>query len=63
MTYWLEKGVAGFRIDAFNHMFEDQKFLDEEINPWITDPNAYDYTNHIYTKDLVCVLVYLSFYI
>lgn len=57
LSFWLEKGVAGFRIDAINHMFEDAKFRDEPRNEWNTDPNSYDYLNHIYTKDLVSSLV------
>lgn len=53
LLFWLNKGVAGFRVDAINHMFEDQRYLDEPRNQFNTDPNSYDYLTHIYTKDQV----------
>lgn len=59
MTYWLEKDVAGFRVDAFNHMFEDSQFRDEQINDWANE-NTYDYTTHEYTKDLVCIVTQID---
>lgn len=52
MSFWLDLDVAGFRVDAFNHMFEDPQFRDEPTNSWANE-NTYDYTTHIYTKDLV----------
>lgn len=53
MTFWLDLGVAGFRIDAVPHLFEDTQNRDEPLshNPDVT-PDDYDYLNHIYTKDL-----------
>jgi alpha-glucosidase len=52
LTFWLEKGVDGFRIDAINHMFETVGLPDE---PYI-DPNgdktSYDNLRHIHTMDL-----------
>ena len=33
LRFWLDMGVAGFRIDAVPHFFEDESFLDEEIVP------------------------------
>ncbi|XP_064535198.1 maltase 2 isoform X2 [Drosophila montana] len=56
LLFWLNKGVAGFRIDALNHLFEDEALPDEPLNGKTTDPLSYDYTQHIYTKDLPEVL-------
>lgn len=53
LEFWLNKGVAGFRVDAINHMFEDNRYLDEPRNPFNNDPNSYDYLSHVYTKDQV----------
>jgi alpha-glucosidase len=33
-------------------MFEDDQFRDEPRNPSVADPDNYEYTLHIYTKDL-----------
>ncbi|XP_058058427.1 maltase 1-like [Anopheles bellator] len=51
LRYWMERGAAGFRVDAINHMFEDAELRNEPINN-PEDPNSYGYTHHIYTKDL-----------
>ncbi|BFF95477.1 maltase 2 [Drosophila madeirensis] len=56
ILFWLNKGVAGFRIDAVNHMFEVESLEDEPLSGKTTDPLSYDYTRHIYTKDLPEVL-------
>ncbi|XP_030556538.1 maltase 2 isoform X2 [Drosophila novamexicana] len=56
LLFWLNKGVAGFRIDALNHLFEDEALSDEPLSGKTTDPLSYDYTEHIYTKDLPEVL-------
>lgn len=53
LAFWLGKGVAGFRVDAINHLFEDMRFLDEPRNAADTDPNSYDCLQHIYTADVV----------
>lgn len=47
----MDKGCAGFRLDAINHMFEDPEFRDEPIDNK-DNPDSYDYLNHIHTKDL-----------
>lgn len=52
LRFWLEKGVDGFRVDAINHMFEEDSFRDEPLSGKSTDPNDYQYLDHIYTKDL-----------
>jgi alpha-glucosidase len=53
LLFWLDKGADGFRLDAINHMFEDELFRDEEETGWTTDPNSYDFLHHYYTKDVV----------
>ncbi|CRL00644.1 CLUMA_CG013904, isoform A [Clunio marinus] len=52
MQFYMEKGVSGFRLDAINHMFEDDQFRDEPRNEFVTNPDDYEYYSHIYTKDL-----------
>ncbi|XP_052864295.1 alpha-glucosidase-like [Anopheles cruzii] len=49
LRFWLEKGVDGFRLDAINHMFEDEQLRDEP--PGWGAPGTYDELDHIYTKD------------
>jgi glycosidase len=53
LRFWLAKGVAGFRIDAVNHMYEVEDFRDEPPTGTDNDPLSYGYTHHWYTKDLV----------
>lgn len=57
LTFWLDKGVAGFRVDAIPTLFEvlpdaDGNYPDE---PRTFDPNCGPddncYLNHIYTED------------
>lgn len=54
LKFWIERGVAGFRIDAINMMFEDESFADEPLsnNP-LPDPlpEFYDPLNHTLTRD------------
>lgn len=56
LTYWLEKGVSGFRIDAIPALFEkveaDGSFLDEPRS-YNLDCDAHDhcYLQNIYTED------------
>lgn len=52
------KGVAGFRVDAVNCLFEVDKELFGGVYPDETlsgrtdvDPGSHDYLDHIYTKD------------
>jgi alpha-glucosidase len=33
MRFWLDKGVAGFRLDAIETLFEDPKLRDEKVSP------------------------------
>lgn len=53
MQFWLAKGVAGFRIDAVNHIFEVEDLRDEPVSPDDSDPKSYGHLYHYYTKDLV----------
>ena len=38
LRFWFERGVDGMRIDAIRHMYEDESFADEPINPDFTPP-------------------------
>ncbi|EDW12454.1 maltase 1 [Drosophila mojavensis] len=51
LTYWLKRGVSGFRIDAVNYVFEDKQLRDEPLSGATSDPNSVDYLNHIYTRN------------
>lgn len=58
IRFWLDKGVAGFRVDAIAHLFEVDKELfggkypDEPLSgDSDADPLSYSYLNHIYTVD------------
>ncbi|XP_058823710.1 maltase 1-like [Topomyia yanbarensis] len=52
LRFWMRKGASGFRVDAINHMFEDELFRDEPVvDP--SDPLSYGYTNHMYTNSLM----------
>ncbi|KOX73204.1 Maltase 1 [Melipona quadrifasciata] len=51
-TFWMNRGVNGFRIDAINFMFEDAKFRDEpDSNRTDVPKDDYDSLDHIYTVD------------
>ncbi|KAI4491482.1 hypothetical protein M0804_002874 [Polistes exclamans] len=51
-SFWMNRGVEGFRIDAINHMFEDPRFLDEpSANRPDLPSDDYDTLDHIYTKN------------
>ncbi|XP_011178629.1 maltase 2 isoform X2 [Zeugodacus cucurbitae] len=56
LHFWLDKGINGFRVDAVNHLFEDAKLRDEPLTGKTDDKLSYDYTKHIYTKDMPEVL-------
>ena len=49
-TFWMNRGVDGFRIDAINFMFEDSKFRNEpDSNRTDVPKDDYDSLEHIYT--------------
>ncbi len=51
MRFWLDRGVAGFRLDAVTELFEDAKLRDAPVLGGVNaqgDPNLSD----IYTKNL-----------
>ncbi|XP_063989158.1 maltase 2-like [Diachasmimorpha longicaudata] len=54
LTFWLDHGVDGFRIDAINYLFEDTEYPDEP-ELWKPDLPAddYDRLDHIYSRDQV----------
>jgi alpha-glucosidase len=51
MRFWLDRGVAGFRLDAITTLFEDPELRDE---PVVGGTNAYGdpVLNDIYTSDM-----------
>ncbi|XP_045612300.1 maltase A3 isoform X2 [Procambarus clarkii] len=52
LTFWLDKGVDGFRVDALQHLVEVEDLnLDEPVavDSGITDPEDYEYLNHTLT--------------
>lgn len=53
MTFWMDKGADGFRIDAINFLFEDSAMRDEPQSGITEDSNNHEYLSHIYTRDLV----------
>ncbi|XP_068145390.1 maltase A3 [Drosophila tropicalis] len=57
LTYWLDRGVAGFRIDAVPWCFEvlpdaQGRYPDEPLSGYTDDPEDSSYLKHIYTLDL-----------
>jgi alpha-glucosidase len=51
LRFWLDRGVAGFRMDAVSRLFEDPNLHDDPILPGVNafgDPNL----EHKYTQDL-----------
>jgi alpha-glucosidase len=51
LDFWMQKGVAGFRIDAVSRLFEDPQMRDD---PYLPGINVYGDRNikHQYTDDL-----------
>ena len=49
--YWMDRGVAGFRLDAIGTLFEDPALTDNPVKPgvnWLGDPNM----DHEHNTDL-----------
>ena len=57
IRFWLARGVAGFRVDAVNHLFENADLADEPETGTDNDMNSYGYLHHYHTKDLVSLLL------
>ena len=49
LSFWIEKGVDGFRMDAVPFLFEDLEFRDEPRSFLTSDPEDYLYLVHIFT--------------
>lgn len=55
LRFWLDRGVAGFRVDAVPHMFEvpadsTGRYPDEPLSGDTDDPLDYGHLKHIYTQ-------------
>jgi alpha-glucosidase len=51
MRFWLDRGLAGYRIDAISRLFEDPNFRDEHFLPG-TDSYGNPKIDHKYTDNL-----------
>ncbi|KAK7076941.1 hypothetical protein SK128_021884 [Halocaridina rubra] len=54
LRFWLDKGVDGFRVDAFDHLVEVEDVYQDEpvaIDSGIDDPLDYGYLNHTLTMN------------
>lgn len=63
VKFWLDLGVDGFRIDAVQTLYEDQRYPDEPRNPDAPEdarPDEWRYYSHIYTNNLPGVTEYLA---
>ncbi|MCI1966551.1 MAG: alpha-glucosidase [Oscillospiraceae bacterium] len=46
MSWWLEKGVDGFRMDVINAISKDQRFPDGEVQPGQKYGNSWNYVSN-----------------
>lgn len=51
LSFWLDKGIDGWRIDALKHLIEVSDFRDEPYKPGKEGSTLYDDMYHIYTTD------------
>jgi len=51
MRFWLDRGVAGFRLDAITTLFEDPSLKDEPLTGKL-DPSGFPESNHTLTSGL-----------
>ena len=51
MRFWLDRGVAGFRLDAITTLFEDPKLQDEPLTGRL-DASGFPESNHTLTSGL-----------
>ncbi len=49
MSFWLDRGVDGFRLDVINQIFKDKGLRN---NPYTIGRRPYDMQKHLYDKDL-----------
>ena len=53
VSFWLDRGVAGFRLHAVAHIFEDEAFADEpKSDASGAEPEQYEYLNHVFTRGM-----------
>lgn len=55
LRFWLDRGVAGYRVDAVQHMFEvavdeNGRYPDEPLSGNTENQLDYDYLKHIHTQ-------------
>ena len=63
IKFWLDLGVDGFRVDAVPFIYEDQRFLDEPVNPDrdpAAKPDEYRYYLHPYSYNQPKTLEFLA---
>ena len=54
MKFWIERGVDGFRVDAFYHFIEDPLYRDDPPNDdYVPGDNVYNSLRHIHSKGRV----------
>ncbi|WP_309570970.1 alpha-amylase family glycosyl hydrolase [Deinococcus sp.] len=52
LRFWMRRGVDGFRVDVIWLLAEDDRFLDEPVNPdWTPASVEHARLEHIYTQD------------
>ncbi|KAJ8687801.1 hypothetical protein QAD02_023595 [Eretmocerus hayati] len=51
LSFWMRRGVDGFRVDAVNQLFEVEDLRDEPLSGMDVPQNAYEYLDHPYTID------------
>lgn len=52
MRFWLDRGVAGFRIDALPHLAKDARLRDNSQNPdWRSGDPLWTRQSRIYSED------------
>jgi alpha-glucosidase len=52
MRFWLNRGVAGFRLDAIPELFEDPQLRDEPVTRPGTNPQGDPFLDDVYTDNL-----------
>ncbi|KAJ8674430.1 hypothetical protein QAD02_005692 [Eretmocerus hayati] len=52
LSFWMKRGVDGFRVDAVDWLFEVEDLRDEPLSRNNVPSNQYDFLDHRYTIDL-----------